>query len=73
MMAAGVRDQGSSLAISTPVSLFDLTTAVTIQFDVTADGQQFLVRRMPNLEGSLPFALVQNWTQLVASGPGPGR
>jgi hypothetical protein len=31
------------------------------QFDVTADGERFLVNRRPEDEASDPITLVQNW------------
>ena len=54
------------LAVTTPVPLFERQASIpTPSYDVTADGQRFLVRRNPNQEGRFPITLLQNWTELL--------
>jgi Tol biopolymer transport system component len=63
MMAAGVRETASGLAIDTPRELFS-TTAVAnpgLPYDVTPDGQRFLVVEPAAGGNSNPLTVIVNW------------
>jgi len=51
----------------TPSPLFDLRTAASSFFDVSADGQKFLVGLAANDQITPPFSLVLNWRGLLKS------
>jgi serine/threonine protein kinase len=67
MMAIDVRLQPTFHA-GEPKPLFDVTmmrrnfTPRVVHFDVAADGQRFLIVRIPPDAGTRPLTLVQNWT-----------
>lgn len=66
MMAVPVRTSPRFEA-ETPRPLFDAATRWVdagriAQYDVSADGQRFLLNRMVAEEGAAPMTLLQNWT-----------
>lgn len=63
MMAAGVRETASGLAIDTPRELFTTTARPnpTPPYDVTADGQRFLVREPAAGASDNPLTVIVNW------------
>jgi DNA-binding winged helix-turn-helix (wHTH) protein/Tol biopolymer transport system component len=63
LMAAEVNIKGSALEISAVRPLFEILPAQQGRdFDVTADGQRFLVNTLVEDKESLPLTLVINWT-----------
>ena len=68
MMAVPVRT-GASFEAGAPVALFRTGTVVvsgpraTADYDVSADGQRFLITRSIVAENLLPLTAVVNWTQ----------
>jgi hypothetical protein len=48
-----------------PSPLFAIHPGGAQPFDVSADGQRFLVDIAPSDQGSSPFSLVLNWTGLL--------
>jgi Tol biopolymer transport system component len=65
LMAVNV-SPGRAFEVSVPRALFDATMIRGPHFDVTADGQRFLVNKMGREEGAVPITLVQNWRALLA-------
>jgi hypothetical protein len=62
-MAAEVNIKGSALEIGAVRPLFETLPAQQGRdFDVTADGQRFLVNTLVEDKESLPLTLVINWT-----------
>ena len=60
MMVAGVRS-GPGFEHSAPKALFDVKTARTALYDVTRDGQQFLMLSPGEPEANAPMTVVVNW------------
>jgi len=62
MMAVAVTP-GPEFEARTPVVLFDAPVRVhaTRQYDVTPDGQRFLLNRLVESDKIEPLALIQNW------------
>ena len=59
------RKRSPSVVLSEPKELFVLPETGALQsFEVTADGQRFLVL-MPKEEVSRPLAVILNWTTLL--------
>ncbi|HSW50300.1 MAG TPA: hypothetical protein VLH09_09010, partial [Bryobacteraceae bacterium] len=66
IMAAGIRVEGANLQSDKPRELFSvspLDTSLGSPYDVTADGQRFLVWQPSNAEqqGPAPLTVVTNW------------
>ena len=66
LMAAGV-NPGPAFDVETPRPLFATTVRNFVglsrrQFDVTADGQRFILNAAVEEQGAAPITLVQNWT-----------
>ena len=66
IMAAGIGISGAGVQVETPHQLFAIPFApgdsITFPYDVTADGQRFLVVRPANAQpGSEPLTVVLNW------------
>ncbi|HEX4947993.1 MAG TPA: hypothetical protein VFZ34_15080, partial [Blastocatellia bacterium] len=63
LMAAEVNIKGSAIEVGAVRPLFDILPAQQGRdFDVTADGQRFLVNTLVEDKESLPLTLVINWT-----------
>ncbi|MGH9734792.1 MAG: TolB family protein [Candidatus Acidiferrales bacterium] len=62
MMSAAVVEQGSTLAVGRVQSLFRMAG---FGWDVTADGQKFVVVSPVEQKGSQPLTLVTNWPALL--------
>ena len=64
LMAVDVEAEGDTLEVGIPHRLFQLASSPTFgqrnPFDVTADGQRFVVNAL--VEGSTPITWVLNWT-----------
>jgi len=65
MMTVPVGVSGNSLTLDVPKPLFPTTIVATIgsvhQYDVTADGQKFLINSNVD-QSSQPITLYANWT-----------
>jgi hypothetical protein len=65
-MAAAVSGKGAAFEVGVVKPLFDMHTppvgAVNYPYDVTADGQRFLVNTLPQQVVSTPMTVVLNWT-----------
>jgi hypothetical protein len=62
-MAAAVNGRGSSLEVGAVKPLFQMhSTGVRYSYDVSADGQRFLVNTVPEQASSSPITMVLNWT-----------
>jgi dipeptidyl aminopeptidase/acylaminoacyl peptidase len=63
LMAAAVNEKGPSLEVGAVKPLFD-TRAIGVRYayDVTADGQRFLINSFPTQSASAPITVVVNWT-----------
>jgi hypothetical protein len=64
LMAAPVRS-GESLEVGAPFSLFDFRPGILqdsiAPYDVTADGQRFLINAVVETEPNAPLTVVINW------------
>ena len=62
-MAVSVSASAKGLEASKPVPLFEITAAPAArqQYDVTGDGQRFLVNSVA-VESETPVTVVLNWT-----------
>jgi Tol biopolymer transport system component len=74
LMAADVRTEGTALVVGTPKVLFNANpilanhrgSALDIPYDVTADGQRFIVNeRLSNSVQQFPLTVVVNWPSLL--------
>ena len=68
-MAAAVSGQGSGFDVGAVRPLFQTRARAGVRFgfvnysyDVSADGQRFLVNTMPDESASTPVTVVVNWT-----------
>ena len=66
-MAVPVTVRAGSLEAGAPHPLFELRANSTpgTQYDVTADGQRFIVSVPVQAEGASPLTLVLNWPALL--------
>ena len=64
LMAATVGAQGSGFEVGAVTPLFDTRARTNLRYpyDVTADGQRFLVNTLGDELSPEPFTLVVNWT-----------
>jgi Tol biopolymer transport system component len=66
LMSVPIRAAARTLEISTPVPLFEMRVAVDSrsphQYDVTGDGQRFLVSSPVTQSAATPITVVVNWT-----------
>jgi len=71
LMAVQVKATGTAIEIARPRELFQTRAATAVLFvptyDVTADGQRFLINTSLEAEGAPPITVVTNW----ATGNGP--
>jgi dipeptidyl aminopeptidase/acylaminoacyl peptidase len=63
IMAVNVDESGGAISLGSPRTLFHLVNIVQTSqsFDVTPDGQRFLIATSNQLPGSAPLTLVTNW------------
>ena len=66
-MAVPISAPGTAFEAGTPRALFDLRATSTpgTHYDVTADGQRFIVSVPVQAEGASPLTLVLNWPALL--------
>jgi len=64
LMAAAVNGKGSSFEVGAVKALFDMRalSGNRYSYDVSADGQRFLVNTLPAQAASTPITVVLNWT-----------
>jgi Tol biopolymer transport system component len=67
IMSVDVRAAGATFEVSTAKALFEapvdaVTAAVTNRYDVSADGQRFLINAAVENTTSAPITVVVNWT-----------
>ena len=63
LMAAAVNGRGASFEAGVVKPLFQTRRAgPRSQYDVTADGQRFLINTAPEQAASAPITVVVNWT-----------
>jgi len=64
LMAAAVNGKGASFEVGAIKPLFETPTFIGFgnPYDVTADGQRFLVNAVPEQAASAPITVVFNWT-----------
>jgi Tol biopolymer transport system component len=62
LMAAGINGKGSSIEVGAVKPLFQThMVGNRHEYDVSADGQRFLVNSAPEQEASAPITVVLNW------------
>ena len=66
LMAVGVKS-GATFEAERPAALFSASVRNFVglsrrQYDVTADGQRFILNAAVEEQGAAPITLVQNWT-----------
>ena len=62
MMAAEVNGKGTGFEVGAVTPLFRTRIAPTrYEYDVTADGQRFLINTLPEQTTSSPITVVLNW------------
>jgi eukaryotic-like serine/threonine-protein kinase len=65
LMAVTLTERNGSLEAGTPVPLFQTRIVyprlVLFQYDVTPDGQRFLVNSLPREDSAAPLTLLTNW------------
>jgi Tol biopolymer transport system component len=68
LMSVALRDTGPTLEIGTPTRLFETrmstipnTSYTRNQYDVTADGQRFLINQPPAEVSPAPISVIVNW------------
>ena len=63
LMAAEVNGKGASFEVGAVKSLFDMRApAGGYRYDVSADGQRFLINFLPEQSSAAPITVVLNWT-----------
>ena len=65
LMAAEVNGKGTSFEVGVVKPLFDAratTATARYSYDVSADGQRFLINTFPEQAASEPITVVVNWT-----------
>jgi eukaryotic-like serine/threonine-protein kinase len=63
LMAAAVNGKGSSFEVDAVKPLFQTrATGIRYSYDVSADGQRFLINTTPEQTSSAPITIVLNWT-----------
>ena len=64
LMVAAVNGKGASFEVGAVKPLFDthVFNGLRYPYDVTADGQRFLVSTIPGQASSTPITVVVNWT-----------
>ena len=62
LMAAEVNVQGASLDVGAIRPLFEVRGVSGDEYDVTANGQRFLINTAVEQKASSPITLVINWT-----------
>ena len=66
LMAAEVSARGASLKVGVVRSLgIPVITGRVYLYDVSSDGQQFLVAAASEQRGSAPLVLIENWPGLL--------
>src|SRR5262249_32287255 len=65
LMAGEVSPKNGSVEVGAVRSLHIVVTAPHYKYDVSADGQRFLVATPREQKSSTPLTLVQNWTALL--------
>jgi hypothetical protein len=60
-MAATVNGRGASLEVRGVKPLFQTRAVSGYRYDVTADGQRFLIITSPEQAASAPITVVVNW------------
>jgi hypothetical protein len=74
LIAVSVKLGAESVGLSAPRELFPLPWFDTgyCPYEVTPDGQRFLVRATPEKQAGHPLTLIVNWTALLRKGsPAP--
>ena len=61
LMAAEVTIKGGTLEVGAVRSLFGMTEGENASFDVSADGQRFLLFSAPEQQSAEPLTLILNW------------
>ena len=63
MMAVKVTPKGDSLELGPPKAMFELPSTMSLraEYDVSPDGQRFLMQIGSEDPGAAPIRLVQNW------------
>jgi hypothetical protein len=61
LMAAGIEVTGDALRPSAPVQLFQISLTNLTQWDVSRDGQRFLVAAPLDRGSNTPITVVMNW------------
>jgi len=64
LMVAAVKGDGGSFEVGAVQALFQTRarTGLRSPYDVSADGQRFLINTLPALTNTPPFTVVFNWT-----------
>jgi hypothetical protein len=64
MIAAAVNGKGASFEVGAVKPLFETRVVPTggYQYDVSADGQRFLIDTVPEQAAPTPITVVLNWT-----------
>jgi hypothetical protein len=66
LMATDVAIKGGTLEVGAARSLFDLVDVAGFSsFDVSADGQRFLLLSAPEQQSAEPLTLIQNWASAL--------
>ena len=64
LMAAAVKGDGTGFEVGAVQALFQTraSTGKRSPYDVSADGQRFLINTAPRQEAATPITVVLNWT-----------
>ena len=69
LMAVQLAMKNGTLEPGPPKALFQTRIVrpsfVLFQYDVTADGQRFLINSLPREDAAAPLTLLSNWTQVA--------
>lgn len=67
LMAAAVNGDGAAIEVHNVTPLFEARarTEARYMYDVSADGQRFLINRLPDQPATPPLSLVLNWPALL--------
>ena len=62
-MVVTVQSAAATFEAGTPAALFKIDSILEGDYEVTADGQRFLINSSVAGAQSLPFTVVLNWTK----------
>ena len=71
LMCVPLTKRGGTIEPGNPVELFQTriveSNLVLFQYDVSPDGEEFLINSLPRADAAAPLSLIVNWEEIGAS------